>query len=118
VRGRNDHTNGDDKTQQHKGNNTSTHKQEHPIRPFCTNSSKIDEYALRPKIPILLFILAAEHLGTLQIDMRKIEITPQYNRPPWPTIDHQQHDFELCAIVRGSKKQRLRVEKYRILKEN
>jgi hypothetical protein len=46
---------------------------EHLIRPFCTNHSKIDEY------------------GTLQI-----EIAPQYNRPPWTTIDHQQHDFELC----------------------
>jgi hypothetical protein len=36
-------------------------KKEHPIRPFCTNPSKIDEYALRPKTP--LFIRAA-HSGT------------------------------------------------------
>jgi hypothetical protein len=35
--------------------------------------------------------------------MRKIEIISQFNRPLWTTIDHQQHDFELCAIVRRSK---------------
>jgi hypothetical protein len=29
-----------------KDNDTSTHKQEHLIRPFCTNPSIIDEYAL------------------------------------------------------------------------
>jgi hypothetical protein len=49
--------------------------------------------------------------------MRKIEITPQCNRPPWTTIDHQQHDFELHAIVRGSNNQRYRAETNRIWKE-
>jgi hypothetical protein len=44
------------------------------IRPFCTNPSNIDEYAQRPKTPKPLLIRAAEHLGTLQIDMRKKEI--------------------------------------------
>jgi hypothetical protein len=60
----------------------------------------------------------AEHLSTLQIDMMKTEITPQYNQPPWTTIDHQQHVFELCSIVRGSNNQRFRAETNRILKEN
>jgi hypothetical protein len=69
------------------------------LRPFCTKPCKIDEYALRAKTPKPLFIRAAEHLGTLQIDMRKTEITSQYNRPPWTTIDHQEHNLELCAIV-------------------
>jgi hypothetical protein len=45
---------------------------EDSIRPLCTNLPKIDENALRR---------AAEQLGTFKIDMRKIEITPQYNRP-------------------------------------
>jgi hypothetical protein len=47
---------------------------EHPIRPFCTNPSKIDEYALRPKTAKPLFIRLVDHRGTLQKDMRKIEI--------------------------------------------
>jgi hypothetical protein len=53
----------------------------------------------------------------LQIDMRKIEITPQYNRPPWTTIDHQQHDFGLCAIVREFNNQRFCAETSQVLKE-
>jgi hypothetical protein len=58
-----------------------------------------------------------KHLSTLQLDMRRIEITPQHNRPPLTTIDHQQHDCKLCAIVRGSKNHRFRVETNQILKE-
>jgi hypothetical protein len=85
---------------------------EHPIRPFYTNPSKIDEYALRPKTPKPIFIRAAEHLGMLQI-----EITPQYNLPPWTTTDHQQHDFKQCAVVPGSNNQRFRAETSQILKE-
>jgi hypothetical protein len=44
-------------------------------------------------------------------------MTPQYNQPPWTTIDLQQHDFELCAIVRRSNNQRFRAETNQILKE-
>jgi hypothetical protein len=55
--------------------------------------------------------------GTLQTEITKKEITPQYNRPPWTTIDHQQNDFELCALVRGSNNQRVRAKSIRILKE-
>jgi hypothetical protein len=90
---------------------------EHLLRPFCTNPFKIDEYARLPKTPKPLFIRLAEHLGKLQIDMWKIEIIPQYNRPPW-TIDHQKHNFEQCAIVRGSNNQHIRVETNRIYKKN
>jgi hypothetical protein len=36
----------------------------------------------------------------LETVMKKIKITSQYNRPRWTTIDHQQHDFELCANER------------------
>jgi hypothetical protein len=42
-----------------------------------------------------LCIRAAEHLGTMHIDIRKLKITPQYKRPPWTSTDHQKHDFEL-----------------------
>jgi hypothetical protein len=48
-------------------------------------------------------------------EMRKIEINPKYNRPPRTTVDHQQHDFELCAIDRGSNNQRFHAETSRIL---
>jgi hypothetical protein len=49
--------------------------------------------------------------------MRKKEITSQYNRSPLTTVDHQKHDFGLCAIVRGSKNQCFGVETSQTLKE-
>jgi hypothetical protein len=70
----------------------------HPIRPFRLNQTKLDEYALRPAAPKLLFVRAMEYLGKLQIDTRKIERLPQYFRPPWTKIDHNIFDYELCAI--------------------
>jgi hypothetical protein len=45
----------------------------HPIRPYCLNPTKLDEYALRQATPKPLFVRAMEHLGKLQIDTRKIE---------------------------------------------
>jgi hypothetical protein len=81
---------------------------EHPIRPFCTNPSKIDEYALRPKTPKPLFIRGVEHLGSLQIDMRKIEITPQYNRHQLITnnmISNYAHLYEDPTINVSEQKQ-------------
>jgi hypothetical protein len=49
--------------------------------------------------------------------MRKIEINPQNNRPPWTKIDHQKKDFGLCSIVREYNNQRFRAVSSRILKE-
>jgi hypothetical protein len=54
---------------------------EHPIRPFSNNLFKIDEYVLRLKTPKPIFTEQRNtYLGKLQTDMRKIKITPQYNR--------------------------------------
>jgi hypothetical protein len=74
----------------------------HPIRPYCLNPTKLDEYALRPAIPKPLFVRAMELLEKLLIDTRKIERSPQYFRPPWTNIDHKRFDYELCAIRRGA----------------
>jgi hypothetical protein len=50
-------------------------KKEHLIRHFCTNPSKFDEYALRPKTPKPLYIRVAEHLRyedpTINVSGRK-----------------------------------------------
>jgi hypothetical protein len=82
-------------------------KKEQPIRPICTNPSKIDEYALRPKTQKLLYIRAAEHLGTLQIDMRKIEITN----------NNMISNYAQLYEDPTSNNQRFRAETSRILKE-
>jgi hypothetical protein len=51
-----------------------------PIRPYCLNPIKLDEYALRPATPKPLFVRAMEYFGKLQIDTRKIERLTQYFR--------------------------------------
>jgi hypothetical protein len=91
----------------------------HPIRPYCLNPIKLDEYALRPAVPKPLFVRAFEFFGKLQIDTRKIERSPQYCRPPWTwtNIDHNRFDYELCAIRRGASNERFQAETFRILNE-
>jgi hypothetical protein len=69
---------------------------EHPIRLFCINPSKIDEYAHTTEDTKTFIYPSSALLGTLQIDMRKIEITPK--RPPWTTIDQRQHDFDFRTM--------------------
>jgi hypothetical protein len=71
--------------------------QNHPIRPFCLNPTKLDKNALRPAV----------------------ERLPQYFRPPWTwtNIDHNRFDYELCAIQRGASNERFQAETFRILNE-
>jgi hypothetical protein len=49
--------------------------------------------------------------------MRKIELSPQYYRPPWTEIDQSKFDFELCTIQRGSNNRRFQAETTRLLDE-
>jgi hypothetical protein len=58
-----------------------------PIRPYCLNPIKLDEYTLRSAAPKPLFVRAMEHLGKLQIDTRKIQRSPQFLRTPWTITD-------------------------------
>jgi hypothetical protein len=50
-------------------------------------------------------------LGQLQIDVRRIETTPYYLRPPW------RKNQSLCAIPKGSSSIRCRAETAKILEE-
>jgi hypothetical protein len=89
----------------------------HPIRPYCLNSTKLDEYALRPAAPKPLILRAMEYFGKLQIYTRKIERSPQYFRPPWRNIAHNRFDYELCAIRRGASNEIFQAESFGILNE-
>jgi hypothetical protein len=54
----------------------------HPIRSYFMNNKIHDEYATKPRTIKPIFIRAIEYLGQLQIDVRRIETTPYYLRPP------------------------------------
>jgi hypothetical protein len=59
----------------------------HPIRPFCVDTKRTDEYTYRPATPICKDV---GNLGKLQIDPRRIEKTPQHIRPPWMNTTNEQ----------------------------
>jgi hypothetical protein len=72
---------------------------DHPIRPYFMNSHKLDEYAMRPINPQPLFIRTAEYLGeTSEIDIRRIEMVPRYDRLPWKPVNGRQFDVRLSAF--------------------
>jgi hypothetical protein len=90
----------------------------HPIRPYFINSNKLDEYAMWPKYPQPLFIRTAEYLGETQIDIRRIEMSPRYNIPPWKPVNEKQFDGRLSAFEPETSSECYRTETARTLDEN
>jgi hypothetical protein len=78
---------------------------DHPIKSYFTNPNKLDEYAMRPRNPEPLFIRTAE----TQIDIRRIEMSPRYNRPPWKPVNQ---------LGLGTNSERYRTETARTLDED
>jgi hypothetical protein len=73
------------------------------------NNKIHDEYATKPRTIKPIFIRAIEHLGQLQIDVRRIETKPYYLRPPWRKNRYEQIDQSLCATPKGSSSIRFHV---------
>jgi hypothetical protein len=89
----------------------------HPIRSYFMNNKIHDEYATNPRTIKPLFIGAIEYLGQLQIDVRRIETTPFYLRPPWRKNRYEQIDQSICTIPKGSRSISFRAERAKILEE-
>jgi hypothetical protein len=56
------------------------------------NNKIHDEYATKPRTIKPIFTRANEYFGQLQIEVRKIETTPYYLRPPWRKNRYEQID--------------------------
>jgi hypothetical protein len=67
----------------------------HPIIPYVMNPNKLNEYAMRPRNPQPLY------LGETQINIRRIEMSSKYNRPPWKPVNEKQFDVRLSAFGPG-----------------
>jgi hypothetical protein len=91
---------------------------DHPIRPYFANPNKLAEYAMRPRNPQPLFIRTVEYLGETQIDIRRIEMSPRYNRPPWKPVNEIEFDFRLSVNGPGTCNERYRTETARTLDED
>jgi hypothetical protein len=78
------------------------------------NPNKMDEYAMRPRNSLTLFVRTAEYLDETQIDIRRIEISSRYDRPPWTSVNEKQFD-RLSAFGPGTSSERYRTKTVRTL---
>jgi hypothetical protein len=51
------------------------------------------------------FISTAEYLSETQIDIRRIEMSPRYNRPLWKPVNEKQFDLRVSAFGPGTRNQ-------------
>jgi hypothetical protein len=91
----------------------------HLIRPFCLNSTKLDEYALQPAVPNHLFVRAMECLGNGNgMPTDRYEKNRRPSTVFQSTMDkNNRFDYELCAIRRGASNERFQAETFCILNE-
>jgi hypothetical protein len=53
---------------------------------------------------------AIEIFGNQKIDVRKVETTPAYTRPPWLVEENETIDLTMCAILKGASTERIKAE--------
>jgi hypothetical protein len=51
-----------------------------------------------------------EIFGHQEIDLRKVEITPTYTRPPWLVDKNETIDLTMYAIPKGARKERIKAD--------
>jgi hypothetical protein len=86
---------------------------DHPIRPYFMNPNKLDENAMPPRHP-----RTVEYLGEIQIDIRRIEMSSIYDRPPWKLVNEKQFDVRFSAFGPGTSSECYRTETARTLDED
>jgi hypothetical protein len=70
------------------------------------NPNKLNEYAMRPRKPQPLYIRTGEYLDETQIDIRRLEMAPRYDRSPWKPVNGRQFDVRLNAFGPGTSSER------------
>jgi hypothetical protein len=87
----------------------------HPTRSQMIYQNIYDDYAIKTGSPKPFFIRAAELLGRMNIDGRKVVKTPDYIRTPWYIDDGKSMDWSLCKMRKGTPNEILLVnEKYNV----
>jgi hypothetical protein len=91
---------------------------DHSIRHFFMDQKIQEEYAMKTNTP--QFMKAIETFGKQEIDLRKVETTPAYTRPPCLVNENETIDLTMCAVPTRAKRDRMQaeftslmVEKYR-----
>jgi hypothetical protein len=75
-----------------------------------------EEYAKKTNTPQQIFMRAIETFGKQEIDVRKVETTLAYTRPPWLVNNNETIDLTMCVIPKEASRERihtsLMVDKY------
>jgi hypothetical protein len=83
---------------------------DHPIRHFFMDHKIQEEYAMKTSTTQPIFMKAIEAFGKQEIDVRKVETTPAYTRPPWLVNENETIDLTMCAIPKGASRERIQAE--------
>jgi hypothetical protein len=59
-----------------------------------------------------------EYLGETQIEIRRIEMSSRYDKPPWKPANEKQFDVRLSACGPGTSSEHYRTESARTLDED
>jgi hypothetical protein len=76
---------------------------DYPIRNFFMDYKIQGEYAMKTGSPHSIFMKAIEIFGNQDIDVRKVENTPAYTRPPWLVDENETIGITMCAIPEGAR---------------
>jgi hypothetical protein len=68
------------------------------------------KYAMKAVTPQPIFMKAIEIFGNQEIEVRKVEITPAYTRPPWVVDENETIDLSICAIPKRASQGRIKAE--------
>jgi hypothetical protein len=60
---------------------------------------------IKTSTPQPIFMNAIQTFGKQEIDVRKIETTPAYARPPWLANKNKTIDLTMCATPKGASTQ-------------
>jgi capsule polysaccharide modification protein KpsS len=71
---------------------------DYPIRHFFVDHKIQEEYVM--KTPQPMFMKAIKIFGKQKIDVRKVETTPSYTRPPWLVNENEPIDLIMCAFLK------------------
>jgi hypothetical protein len=81
---------------------------DHPIM-----DSKIQgapEYVMKAGTPQPIFMKAIEIFGNQEVNVRKVETTPAYTRPPTLGDENEMRDLTMCAIPKEASEERIKAQ--------
>jgi hypothetical protein len=91
---------------------------DHPIKHFFMDNKIQGEYAMKAGTPQPIFMKTIEIFGNQEINVRKVETTPAYTRPPWLVDENETIVLTICAIPKGTSMAESRLSSHPLWRTN